>query len=143
MSISNPQRELILYFRQGQIELLYDEPMHTLLLVCEGVISTTDFRLTLEKALQITEKYQLRAWIVGVEHASVHTSENYFTPALMLQMIKKGLQKLLFVVSPSIFGNEELHRLDKRLVSEGDFIAYFSDTEKAWQYLSIFFGSVA
>ncbi len=131
-----PQRELVLYFRQGQIMLLHDAPLHCLLWVCEGFISIADFRLSLEKAMQITEKHQVRAWILGLENASLSSSDNYFTPAIMAQIIKEGLQKLLLVVNNSIFDNEELLRLDKKKVSERDFIAYFSSTEKAWQCLA-------
>lgn len=135
----NLSRELILYFKQGQVELLYEEKRYCLLLVCEGIIEPTDFRLALEKALLITDKHQIRSWIFDLDDSKFPLSQNHFTTSFITKIIKQGLQKILFVVSKELFNEQELIRIEKKQVSDQDLIAYFAHRPKAWAYLTDFF----
>lgn len=130
---------MILYFRQGTVELCYDATAHTLLLAMQGLIEAPDFRLALQKALELSKKNKAQALIFNLELLYAPPPQNYLNTALMQNILKQGIQKLLIVVSEEVFAASEIQSLDKKPVASHDLVAFFSKEEKAWQYLANFF----
>ncbi len=135
----NLQSLLILYFRQGKIELRYDTAAYTLLLTMQGLIEPSDFKLALQKSLELSKKHKAQALIFNLELLYAPPPQNYLSPSLMQNILKQGIQKLLIVVSEEVFAASEIQSLDAKHIASHDLIAFFSKEEKAWQYLASFF----
>ncbi len=133
------QSTLILYFRQGKIEMLLDSQTHTLALVMHGLVEPSDFRLALQKALELSKKHTIQAFIFNLELLYAPLPQNYLSPTLMQSILKQGIQKLLIVVSEEVFAASEIQSLDTKKIATHDLVAFFSKEEKAWQYLASFF----
>lgn len=101
-------------------------------------VKSEDYRLTLQKALELLAKYKAECWLsdMTMQKAVSQEDKKWVDEHVIPVAIKNGVKKAAFVVPQNIFAKLYADQLAKSIKNSGFEFQYFENRKSAYTWFS-------